>query len=100
MPRRKTPASRARSLLAELNGTPEKLAAGYRAFMAEPPPTDAKGFAAHHSAAKAALSHLDQVVRLMVEAEAMATGQEASEADAESLIAKARAALADTSLDA
>lgn len=47
---------------------PEHLAAvmaGYDRFTAQSPPDDAKGFAAHHAAAKAALSHLDLLVKLV-----------------------------------
>ena len=47
---------------------PQRLAivmAGYDRFTAHPPPEDAKGFTAHHAAAKAALSHLDLLVKLV-----------------------------------
>lgn len=39
--------------------------AGYERFTAEDPPPDAKGFAAWHGAAKAALAHVEALVKLV-----------------------------------
>ncbi|MBC7908321.1 MAG: hypothetical protein H7Y60_16460 [Rhodospirillaceae bacterium] len=38
--------------------------AGYERFTADEPPADAKGFAAWHAAAKAALAHVEVLVKL------------------------------------
>lgn len=38
--------------------------AGYERFTAEDPPADAKGFGAWHGAAKAALAHVEALVKL------------------------------------
>ncbi|ARJ66200.1 hypothetical protein WV31_11290 [Magnetospirillum sp. ME-1] len=65
--------------------------AGYEEFTASAPPADAKGFAAWHAAAKAALAHVDLLVKLARWAEG------SSEPDGddgfERLLAGARAAL-------
>lgn len=65
--------------------------AGYEDFTATSPPADAKGFAAWHAAAKAALAHVDLLVKLARWAE----GSADTEADdgMERLLAGARAAL-------
>lgn len=39
--------------------------AGYERFTADAPPDDAKGFAAWHAAAKAALVHVEVLVKLL-----------------------------------
>ncbi len=47
---------------------PERVSAalaGYERFTADEPPADAKGFAAWHAAAKAALAHVEVLVKLM-----------------------------------
>ena len=64
--------------------------AGYEEFTGTAPPADAKGFAAWHSAAKAALAHVDLLVKLAHWAEA-----EAAEAEGgvDHLLSQARAAL-------
>lgn len=63
----------------------------YRRFVSDPPPDDAKGFAAWQSAAKAALSHVEVLVKLARWAE----GEVAEESDGlGSLLAQARNALA------
>ena len=65
----------------------------YRRFVAEPPPDDAKGFAAWQAAAKAALAHVEGLVKLARWAE----GEVASDGDdgLDGLLAQARRALAD-----
>lgn len=65
--------------------------AGYEDFTATSPPADAKGFAAWHAAAKAALAHVDLLVKLA----RWASGSAESEADdgMERLLSNARAAL-------
>lgn len=69
-----------------------KVLSCYRAFAAQPPPDDARGYAAHHAACRSALAHLDLALRLARrygasdcdDAEAMA---------GDALIEQARAAL-------
>lgn len=67
--------------------------AGYERFTAEEPPADAKGFAAWHAAAKAALAHVEVLVKLLRWAE----GRSEVEADAsdglDRLLSQARDAL-------
>ena len=46
-----------------------KAAGDYIAFAAEPPPADAKSFAGHQAACKAALAHLDSGLKLLIWAE-------------------------------
>lgn len=57
------------ALQRQVRGTlPERMRAalaGYDRFTAEEPPADAKGFAAWHAAAKAALVHVEVLVKLM-----------------------------------
>jgi hypothetical protein len=65
----------------------------YLRFVADDPPADAKGFAAWQAAAKAALSHIEVLVKLARWAE---TGIEAADDDAsglDRLLAQARDAL-------
>jgi len=77
-----------------LGASAAEVLACYRAFASRPPPEDARGFAAHHAACRAALAHLDLALRLSRRHAAPATGDdEAAAADA--LIARARAALDD-----
>lgn len=65
--------------------------AGYEDFTATLPPSDSKGFAAWHAAAKAALAHVDLLVKLARWADGTA---EAGDGDGmERLLAGARAAL-------
>lgn len=75
---------------------PERIAAAaesYRRFTADEPPADSKGFAAWHAAAKAALAHMEVLVKLARWAE---SGQaaEAPEDGLDRLLLDARAALA------
>lgn len=79
---------------AQLEAAATRVIESYRTFMNdEPEAGDARAFAAHHAACKAALAHLDLLMRLArlvgVEPEAV----EASEEEAR-LIAEAREALA------
>lgn len=66
--------------------------AGYERFTAEDPPGDSKGFAAWHGAAKAALAHVEALVKLVRWAE----GKDAAPGGEDSLgqlLAEAREAL-------
>ena len=65
--------------------------AGYEDFTASSPPADAKGFAAWHAAAKAALAHVDLLVKLARWAEGSPDPDE--DGGVERLLAGARAAL-------
>jgi hypothetical protein len=65
--------------------------AGYEDFTAAPPPTDSKGFAAWHAAAKAALAHMDLLVKLARWADGTAETGDGDGMDR--LLAGARAAL-------
>lgn len=67
--------------------------AGYQRFTADEPPADAKGFAAWHAAAKAALAHVEALVKLVRWAEAPATVTESAEDGLEDLLGQARRAL-------
>lgn len=67
--------------------------AGYHRFTAEEPPADSKGFAAWHAAAKAALAHVEALVKLVRWAEAPATAAETAEGGLEDLLGQARRAL-------
>mgnify|MGYP003633494571 FL=1 len=51
----------------------------YAAFAAQPAPDDAKGFAGHQAACKAALAHLDAGAKLLTWAEG--SGPDGSEMD-------------------
>ncbi|TAN78312.1 MAG: hypothetical protein EPN20_01030 [Magnetospirillum sp.] len=64
--------------------------AGYEEFTGTVPPADAKGFAAWHAAAKAALAHVDLLVKLARWAESETPD---GEDGVERLLAQARAAL-------
>lgn len=75
---------------------PERMQAalgGYERFTAEEPPTDAKGFAAWHAAAKAALAHMEVLVKLMRWAEGHAEADDPAEAGLDQLLRQARTAL-------
>lgn len=68
----------------------------YHGFVAEPPPADAKGFAAWQAAAKAALAHVEVLVKLARWAEGGAEDtDDGLEADdgLSGLLAQARRAL-------
>lgn len=67
--------------------------AGYHRFTAEEPPADPKGFAAWHAAAKAALAHVEALVKLVRWAEAPGTAAETAEDGLEDLLGQARRAL-------
>lgn len=74
----------------------------YNAFVVRGPVPgthdDAKAFAAHHAAAKAALTHLEHLMKLA--RAACASGEEQGMAHAVALLRQARGALADASLEA
>ncbi|MGE4280083.1 MAG: hypothetical protein AB7G62_10880 [Magnetospirillum sp.] len=73
---------------------PERIKAAldeYRRFVAEPPPDDSKGFAAWQAAAKAALAHVEGLVKLARWAEGETTEESGG---LDSLLAQARDALA------
>lgn len=66
--------------------------AAYERFAAEEPPADSKGFAAWHGAAKAALTHVEVLIKLARWAEG--GGADSREDDGlDGLLAEARAAL-------
>lgn len=68
----------------------------YEAFAAGDAPDEAKGYAAHHAACKAALQHAEMLVKLLRWAEdAPETGAAAEADDLERLLARAREAVAD-----
>ncbi|MEW5726636.1 MAG: hypothetical protein AB1918_02310 [Pseudomonadota bacterium] len=67
---------------------------GYDRFAADEPPADAKGFAAWHSAAKAALAHVEVLVKLARWAEGKAEEPDSGAGTGlDRLLAEARAAL-------
>ncbi len=67
---------------------------GYGRFAADEPPPDAKGFAAWHAAAKAALAHVEVLVKLARWAEGKADEPEPDAVSGlDRLLADARAAL-------
>jgi len=72
-----------------------KALTGYRRFAAEPPPKDAKGFATHHAACRAALAHMELLLRLARWAEANGNSDESSGEDIAKLILEAREALSE-----
>lgn len=75
---------------------PERVRAalsGYERFTAEEPPADAKGFAAWHAAAKAALAHVEVLVKLMRWAEGGAENEGVAEDGLDTLLCQARSAL-------
>ncbi|MBI2240825.1 MAG: hypothetical protein HYU59_08485 [Magnetospirillum gryphiswaldense] len=76
---------------AELPGRIKAALDEYRRFVAEPPPDDSKGFAAWQAAAKAALSHVEGLVKLARWAEGEASEEPGG---LDSLLAQARDALA------
>lgn len=80
-------------LRARLSATlPDHVAAalaGYEDFTAASPPADSKGFAAWHAAAKAALAHVDLLIKLARWAEGFAEADDGMDR----LLAGARAAL-------
>jgi hypothetical protein len=77
---------------------PHRIAAaaeGYDQFTADPPGLDAKSFAAHHAACKSALAHIELLIKLARWASGeLAQTQPEGDEELESLLAEARAALA------
>lgn len=71
-----------------------KALADYIDFAGQPPPADAKGFAAHQAACKAALAHLDAGLKLLAWAGDRSGGGAAPEDDLARLIEAAEAAVA------
>lgn len=68
--------------------------AAYDGFAAGEAGEDAKAFAAHHTACKAALAHVDMLIKLLRWAEGEGGGaEETGETDVTVLLARARAAL-------
>lgn len=89
------------SLRTTLPGRVKAAVAAYTTFAARPPPDDAKGFAAHHAACKAALAHAEMLVRLLRWAEGAATdssgaGEEPPADGLEDLLNRARLAVGET----
>ncbi|MBI5165300.1 MAG: hypothetical protein HY985_15520 [Magnetospirillum sp.] len=85
-----------RRLLGALPARIDAALAGYETFAAAPPPADAKGFAAWHAAAKAALAHIELLVKLARWAEGKAddpTPTAVGDPGLDCLLAEARAAL-------
>jgi hypothetical protein len=70
------------------------VAATYERFTSLDPPEDAKGFAAWHGAAKAALAHMELLVKLARWAEGGGSESLAEGDPLEALLAQARAAVA------
>ena len=71
-----------------------KALADYVTFAALPPPEDAKGFAAHQAACKAALAHLDAGLKLLAWAENRSgPRQSGAEAELNDMIRAAEAAV-------
>jgi hypothetical protein len=66
---------------------------GYERFTGDEPPADAKGFAAWHAAAKAALAHVELLLKLVRWAEGRAEAADPAETGIDRLLAQARAAL-------
>lgn len=67
--------------------------AGYERFTADEPPADAKGFAAWHAAAKAALVHVEVLLKLLRWAEGSAEAGDPAEDGLDRLLAQARTAI-------
>jgi len=65
----------------------------YEAFAGADIPEDAKGFAAHHAACKAALGHAEMLVKLLKWAEGEVAPAEGADGDLGTLLARARQAL-------
>lgn len=74
----------------------DRAIASYEQFATQTPPDDAKAFSAHHSACKAALTHLDYLTKLAKWVEEKSQQETLSEEESlEPLIIKARATLYD-----
>ncbi len=80
----------------ELAAAMLKVAEDYRSFVAHGPAPgthdDAKAFAAHHAAAKSALAHLEQLLKL-ARAQGGGAEEEQGMAQADALLREARGAL-------
>ncbi len=87
-------------VLAMLPGLMGKAMTSYRRFAAAQQPKDPKGFATHHAACRAALAHMELLIRLARWAETNEVGNEESNEDVTKLIAEARAAMAEMTEEA
>ena len=89
------------ALAAELETAAMRVAEDYGAFIARGPAPgthdDAKAFAAHHAAAKSALAHLEQVLKIARAAGAW--DEMAGVAQANALLLQARGALSEVEED-
>ena len=87
------------NLFAHLPGFLDKATNGYRRFNAIDPPDDAKAFAAHHAACRAALAHIQLLLSLArwVETADGSTREEAGD-DLDRLVAEAQIALKNGSI--
>ena len=65
----------------------------YDGFVEEVPPADVKGFAAHHAACRAALAHVEMLVKLARWAEGKETMTDSEAEDFDRLLAEARSAV-------
>jgi hypothetical protein len=88
-----------RTLKARLPGRISDAVARYGDFAALIPNDGAKEFAAHHAACKAALSHIDLLVKLLRWAADEPGKDEAETLGEADLLARARAALGDDDAD-
>ncbi|TQF77715.1 hypothetical protein FK498_11455 [Elioraea sp. Yellowstone] len=87
--------SRLKGLIAtQIDQAIERAIASYHAFARdEPHSTDPKEFAAHHAACKAALAHLDLLLKIARITETPAPGAGETPDDRLALIAEARSAI-------
>ena len=76
-----------------------KAAGDYAAFAADPPPADAKSFAGHQAACKAALAHLDAGLKLLAWAEGNDTPNGPAGDDLAQMLDAARASVAEAEAD-
>lgn len=82
-----------RTLAASLPARIQSALDGYERFTALEPPEDAKGFAAWHAAAKAALAHVEVLVKLARWAEGNSEDAAEDGGGIDRMLADARAAL-------
>ncbi|CAA7617662.1 hypothetical protein [Magnetospirillum sp. UT-4] len=80
-------------LAAQLPGRIRQALESYDRFSADEPPADAKGFAAWQAAAKAALGHVEVLVKLARWASGQGESAAAADDPVAGLLAEARAAL-------
>ncbi|MGB0683693.1 MAG: hypothetical protein ACPGOV_13345 [Magnetovibrionaceae bacterium] len=90
------------AVITDLQEAVEAVARSYQHFIGEPAPPDAKGFAAHHSAAKSALAHLEHLMKLTAHEAARVPPPAAKEdqkgrEERDALVKEARLALRQTS---